>query len=386
VARLGDVATVDPEGVDGSGEEVIDYISLEDVSKGKIASSARFRLAEAPSRARRRIQAGDVLFGTVRPNLQSHAQYRGGLENPVASTGFAVIRARPGEAVPGFLAQWVLAAEASRQVGRLITGSNYPAISSSDVREFEIRLPDESGQLAIATVLDQADELIAATERSIAKKRAVKEGLLQHLLGGRGRLPGFDAPWAETTFDQIASPVRDQVMPQTVPPSTLLVELEHIESRAGRRTAAATAAESSSLKTAFEQGDVLFGKLRAYLRKYWYADGPGLCTTEMWVLRAKAGIDGRFVRYVVETERFIEAASGGYGTHMPRSDWGVVKELKVSVPPLDEQRAIASVLVEADREVALLQQWLAKVRAVKAGMAQELLGGRTRLPAVEVAE
>ncbi|HEY0225120.1 MAG TPA: restriction endonuclease subunit S, partial [Mycobacterium sp.] len=133
-------------------------------------------------------------------------------------------------------------------------------------------------------------------------------------------------------------------------------------------------------------GDVLFGKLRAYLRKYWLADRDGFCSTEIWALRARPGVSvGSFIRYVIEQDRFIEAASTSYGTHMPRSDWGVVSKFELSLPPIDEQRAIAQVLVDADNEIDALERRLTSARAVKQGMMQELLTGRTRLPVEGVA-
>lgn len=64
---------------------------------------------------------------------------------------------------------------------------------------------------------------------------------------------------------------------------------------------------------------------------------------------------------------------------MPRSDWNVVKNYEVRLPPLREQIAIASVLSDMDAEIAALEQRRDKTRDLKQGMMQELLTGRTRL-------
>lgn len=77
--------------------------------------------------------------------------------------------------------------------------------------------------------------------------------------------------------------------------------------------------------------------------------------------------------------RFIEVASTAYGTHMPRSDWHVVKNYEVSLPPLEEQTAIAEILDEMDAEIDALETKLARARHIKQGMMQELLTGRIRL-------
>ena len=77
--------------------------------------------------------------------------------------------------------------------------------------------------------------------------------------------------------------------------------------------------------------------------------------------------------------RFIEAASEAYGTHMPRSDWNVVKNYELQLPLIEEQTAIASVLSDMDAEIAALETKLAKARPIKQGMMQELLTKRIRL-------
>ncbi len=65
---------------------------------------------------------------------------------------------------------------------------------------------------------------------------------------------------------------------------------------------------------------------------------------------------------------------------MPRSDWRVVKDLEVKLPPtLEEQTAIANILSDMDDEIAALEAKLAKARQIKIGMMQELLTGRIRL-------
>jgi type I restriction enzyme S subunit len=256
-------------------------------------------------------------------------------------------------------------------------------VNTDIVKALTIPLPPEPEQRAIADALRDTDRSVVALERLIAKKRAIKQGMMQQLMTGETRLPGFTDSWVEGTFEELAAPSRERVMPQNAPSTAVLVELEHIEGHSGRLIGVSQALDAVSLKAAFKPGDVLFGKLRAYLRKFWYADVSGLCTTEIWVLRPRAGVHGRFVRYVVETDRFIDAASGAYGTHMPRSDWGAIRGLPVRIPLHDEQVAIASVLADAEAEIDALHQRLAKAEDIKRGMMQELLTGRTRLPALE---
>jgi type I restriction enzyme S subunit len=169
-------------------------------------------------------------------------------------------------------------------------------------------------------------------------------------------------------------------MPTQVDPGTLCVELEHVGQGDGRLRSLATANDSSSSKYRFRAGDVLFGRLRPYLRKYWLADCDGICTTEIWPLTVdrQVAFNG-FLHAVVQTPQFVDAASISYGTHMPRADWGIVKNFGVRLPPPDEQEAVAAVLADMDAELAGLEQRREKTRLLKQGMMQELLTGRTRL-------
>jgi type I restriction enzyme S subunit len=150
--------------------------------------SSLMRFGDAPSRARRIIRETDVLFGTVRPNLQSHAIYSGGLTRPIASTGFAVIRALPGTADARFLLYLLMSKLASNQIDRIIAGSNYPAVSSGDVGRLTFEFPGAGEQSAIGAVLADCDAGIAGLRDRLRKAKAVKQGMMQELLTGRTRL------------------------------------------------------------------------------------------------------------------------------------------------------------------------------------------------------
>lgn len=188
---MSEVADVDPETLTTSTNPrtLIDYISLEDVERGEILAHAQVPFGAAPSRARRVVRDGDVLFGTVRPSLQSHALYRGGLVRPIASTGFAVVRAANELSDAQFLYYLLMSDIATAQIDRIIAGSNYPAVSSSDVRGLDLVVPSLDEQRAIGSVLADCDSEVSKLKRRLAKARAIKTGMMQQLLTGRVRLP-----------------------------------------------------------------------------------------------------------------------------------------------------------------------------------------------------
>jgi type I restriction enzyme S subunit len=192
VKRLGDVVDTDPEnlGSDTRPDFTFNYISLEDVDRGALRSNTEQVFATAPSRARRKLRPNDVLVSTVRPNLQSHLLFRSGGGNWVCSTGFCVVRCRQGITHPTYVFSHLFASFVNRQIEALLTGSNYPAINSRDVRALQIPLPNFDEQIAIATVLADMDAELTALEQRRDKTRLLKQAMMQELLTGRTRLVG----------------------------------------------------------------------------------------------------------------------------------------------------------------------------------------------------
>ena len=190
VKRLGDVADIDPENLSSSTspQYSFKYISLEDVDSGSLKSHSEQVFSTSPSRARRKLQVGDVLVSTVRPNLMSHLLFQENGEDWICSTGFAVVRCHKEKANCGFFFAHMFGRLISRQIETLVTGSNYPAINSRDVRAFELLMPSYAEQTAIATVLSDMDTELAALEARRDKTRALKQGMMQALLTGRIRL------------------------------------------------------------------------------------------------------------------------------------------------------------------------------------------------------
>jgi type I restriction enzyme S subunit len=187
--------------------------------------------------------------------------------------------------------------------------------------------------------------------------------------------------WEIKCFGEIAQPRKERIDPRRTGPQEFCVELEHIEQGTGRLIGYTATSKGSSQKSVFQEHDVLFGKLRAYLRKYWLASRQGVCSTELWVLVAKRSeLIPSFLFQLVKVDRFIEVASSAYGTHMPRSDWNVVKNYQVRLPAPPEQETIAEALSDADALIESLEQLLAKKRHLKQGAMQELLTGKKRLP------
>ena len=260
------------------------------------------------------------------------------------------------------------------------TSGSMKNISKDALLGIPVVFPEPEEQTAIAIALSDVDALLTQLDRIISKKRDLKQAAMQQLLTGKTRLPGFSGEWKKITFGEITRPRSARVDPRRVGSQDFCVELEHLEAKTGRLLGCNVAGGQASLKTVFEAGDVLFGKLRAYLQKYWLADRPGVCSTEIWALEPLGEhVLPEYLVQIVRTDDFIEVASNAYGTHMPRSDWNLVKGFELDLPSTKEQTAIATALSDMDAELVTLEAHRDKMRALKQGMMQELLTGKTRL-------
>ena len=113
----------------------------------------------------------------------------------------------------------------------------------------------------------------------------------------------------------------------------------------------------SSNKFKFEASDVLFGKLRPYFRKVVKPKFSGVCSTDIWVMRATKGFSQDFLFYFVASWDFVDTANAGEGgSRMPRADWNFLKDTAWLIPPLPEQKAIAAVLSSLDDKIDLLHR------------------------------
>jgi type I restriction enzyme S subunit len=156
-----------------------------------------------------------------------------------------------------------------------------------------------------------------------------------------GQVPGH---WEMRRMKSAVSNVVDQTFGMT--PDDVYVALEHVESWTGR----ARPQRDSSLFTGqvkrFQEGDVLFGKLRPYLAKVARIASPGVCAGEFFVLRPnEPRLLASYLEQQLRAKPTIDVISGStFGAKMPRADWQFCGNLPIPLPPPDEQAAIVRFL------------------------------------------
>ncbi|MEI0529438.1 restriction endonuclease subunit S, partial [Brachyspira intermedia] len=183
--------------------------------------------------------------------------------------------------------------------------------------------------------------------------------------------------WQEAKLRDILFISSKKYDPQKNKTNYKCIELEHIESDTGILKGYINSNDQLSIKNIFENGDILYGKLRPYLRKFHNAKFNGVCSSEIWVLKGKKVIN-EFLYYFIQSYKFDHIANISCGTKMPRADWSYMSEINFIIPPLEEQKRIAEVLSLCDEVIENLTELIEKKEQYKKGVMQRLLSGEVR--------
>ena len=193
VKKLSDIAVVNRAQINAkTAPNELHYIDIASVSPGQIDYVTTYAFADAPGRARRVVQHGDVLWSCVRPNRRSHALVMHPEINTIASTGFAVLTAK---AVPyTFLYCATTTDDFVSYLTNNASGAAYPAVTATTFEKAELLIPSSAllerfGEATIAMV-EQAHTI----QRQTANLRRTRDLLLPRLLSGQMNLATDTTP------------------------------------------------------------------------------------------------------------------------------------------------------------------------------------------------
>ncbi|MDB8632200.1 MAG: restriction endonuclease subunit S [Streptococcus mutans] len=135
------------------------------------------------------------------------------------------------------------------------------------------------------------------------------------------------------------------------------IEYEDVVSGSGSLIPGYERKETNKKGIIFQNGDVLFGKLRPYLKNWLLAEFDGKAVGDWWVLHSEK-LNSEFQYSLIQNSQFQEVANISTGTKMPRSDWKLVSEVKLFFPTLPEQEAIGAFFRQLDELLTLHQRKL----------------------------
>ena len=265
----------------------------------------------------------------------------------------------------------------------IMVGSTQVHITNAAFRSAKVPLPSLAEQRAIAEALSDIDALLAELDRLLAKKRDLMKAVMQQLLTGQTRLPGFRGKWEMKRLGEVF-----RISVGTSKSAFIVENGDYWICDMG--SVSTTGRLIVSKRTNYRGdflavGDLIMPKDDIgggnIIGKVGYidADETYVLSDHVYHLRAMEG-NSLFLAYVINSystnrelrKKVIGSAQLGLGRKS-------VTEQEIQFPPAEEQSAIASFLSDMDAELTALEARSDKTRALKQGMMQELLTGKTRL-------
>lgn len=240
--------------------------------------------------------------------------------------------------------------------------------------EIPVTLPSIAQQRRIAAILDEWDRAIAGATRAVELKHKRRVSLISRLIDNkRDRI---------TELDNFCSLSNQRMLLNEKPSHWKCIELEDIPADTGTLLDTNGHRGGVGTRNVFKKGDVLFGKLRPYLNKYYLAEGAGVASTEFWVLRSDATkCLPEYLSLLTQSRNFKAAANRPTGSKMPRAEWELVREAPLYLPELVEQAEITRIISSEVESITALSKGADLLRLQKRGLMQKLLSGDWPVPA-----
>lgn len=382
--------------------DTVDLLRATNVQDGQLTLQDVRHVHRRRVRAEQYLRDEDVLICSANGSKRlvgKAAQVQGTETGSLTFGAFMMtFRPDPREAVPDFMAQHFHTKAYRDWVELLLAGSSINNLRPTDLADFTIQLPSTSEQERIVDVLTDSHQLIAVLERLRFKKKVITRGMMQQILTGRTRLPGFTRPWVEIEIGELLEFKNGlNKGKEFFGRGTPIVNFMDVmrgpiihRSDVGGRVALS---HDEVRRFSARANDLFFTRTSESVEEVGTTAVLVDVVTDAcfsgFILRGRprsTEIDSRFLAraFQLAAVRRQVTSSATYTTRA-LTNGRSLSRVMVNLPSLEEQRAIADLIDDADSEVEALGSRLNKARRMKRGMAQELLTGRTRLTDTEVA-
>ncbi len=362
------------------------YVRITDIDEaGRFRPSPRVSV-DSPLSGNYCLSDGDLVVARTGASVGKSYRYRDE-DGELVFAGFLInIRPDPQRLDPTYLSHVLQSKPYWNWVASESTRSGQPGINAQQLSRLPLDLPAIDVQEDVADKLANVSALAYALERLIVKKRAIKQGMMQELLSGRKRLPGFSGEWGESTIGSLARAVGGGTPSTRVPadwggeipwftPAEIGASGAGLVSKSERSiTRDGLASSGANLLPA---GTVLVTS-RASIGHTAVAAVPVATNQGFASLVPNSRRSTWFLYYWIQ-QNTAELESRAAGSTFLEISARKVGAIPIWAPSLDEQDTIGRTIRDADAEIAALERRLEATRAIKQGMMQELLTGRTLL-------
>ena len=331
---------------DGGGTfTYVDLSSVDQMAKA-VTQPTIVATLEAPSRARQLIAAGDVLVSTVRPNLNAVAYVGPSLNGATASTGFCVLRPRPGELDGRYLFHWVQTGQFIGHLVQLATGASYPAVSDKIVKAALIPLPSIAEQRRISAVLDAAEATRAKRRLALVTLDTLTQALFVDVFGETSEWPtGRLGDHVRTTSGGTPSRSRPDFFGGRIP------WVKSGELAAGRITASEETITEEALASSSAKlmpiGTVLLAMYGATVGEVAVLGVQAATNQAVCCISPTESVTGPFLVGLLRARKgdLVRRAAGGA---QPNISQTIIRGLEIPLPPITIQEEYAQRVAAAD--------------------------------------
>ncbi len=353
-------------------DKVFDYVDIGDVTTGRISEDVEsYSFGEAPSRARRLANPGDVIVSTVRTYLRAIAQVTEMEADRVFSTGFAVLRPIDGVTEPRFLAYALSSEQVMDEIVATSVGVGYPAIAGTALHRIKVPSHNLQTRRAIADYLDHEtagiDVMLGKLDQLADALRVRRRAVIQSALGSlfNGELVPL---W------KILFPVKDQNHPGE---EILSVYRDHgVIPKSSRDDNFNRTPSDLSAYQLVRPTDVVINKMKAWQGSLGVSPHRGIVSPDYQVARIRAEVEPNFLHLILRSPLMIpqyRARSIGVRPAQWRLYWDDFADLRIPLPSAEVQRRITEELHEVTSKIDTMQIKLAELQALLTERRQALI-------------
>lgn len=360
-AKLGNllvkVGTIDPR---KKPHAAFKYVDVSSVSRQtfRIEDVTTLKGADAPSRARRHIKNGDILFATIRPTLQRIAMVPAELDGQVCSTGYFVLRAMPGIS-SRFLFYYLFTKGFSDEMEARQKGASYPAVNDSDVQEQIVHYPPLPEQQRIVAILDEAfagiDAAIANTQANLTAARELFESTLNRVFTEKGE------GWIERAMSEVYD-IRDGThdSPKYYGQGRALITSKNLK-RDGLnfenvKYISEHDYQNICKRSSVDIGDILFAMIGTIGNPIVVEAKPDFAIKNVALFKVPAHENSYFLRYYLDSPFIkLKMKVEAKGTTQKFVGLGYLRSFPISIPCIDAQNRVVARIAEIEKETQRLE-------------------------------